>query len=83
MRHYHSIAYFLAGVGTKIYDNYFFSYYNQTYQQLFGQFTVIAKGQVGAQVAQGRLPQNLINQWGDDLAQTIATEWLYYGSVEI
>ena len=78
VRHYYSIANFLMGVGTKIYDNYFSSYYDQTYQQLFGQFTAIARGQVAANVAQGILPQNLINQWGNNLAQQVATEWKHY-----
>jgi hypothetical protein len=46
------------GVGTKIYDNYFSSYYDQTYQQLFGKFTAIARGQVAANAEQGIIPQN-------------------------
>ena len=78
VRHYYSIANFLMGVGTKIYDNYFSSYYDQTYQQLFGQFTAIAKGQVAANAEQGIIPQNLINQWGNNLAQQVATEWKHF-----
>ena len=78
VRHYYSIANFLMGVGTKIYDNYFSSYYDQTYQQLFGQFTTIAKGQVAANAEQGIIPQNLINQWGNNLAQQVATEWKHF-----
>jgi|APCry1669188879_1035177.scaffolds.fasta_scaffold20000_2 hypothetical protein len=78
VRHYYSIANFLAGMGIKIYDNYFSSYNNQTYQQLFGQFTAIARGPVAYNAAQGILPQDLINQWGNNLAQQVATEWEHW-----
>ena len=75
MRHYYSIANFLMGGVTKIYDDYFSSYNHQTYQQLLGQFTVMARGQVGVNAAEGIISQNFINQWGNNLAQQVATEW--------
>ena len=39
MKYYYSIANFAVGTFTNIFNKFFYTETNQTYQQLFGQFT--------------------------------------------
>ena len=78
MRHYYSIANFLAGIGVKTYDYCFSSYGNQTYQQLLGQMLGWSQGralEVQAMFNNNVLPQHFVNQWGNNLTRTIVKQF--------
>ena len=77
MRHYYSIANFLAGIGIEIYDNYFSSY-GETYQQLLGEMLGWSQGHTGEVQAifnNNVLPELFVNQWGNNLTRTIVKQF--------
>ena len=77
MKHYYSIANFMVGTFTNIFNKFFYIETDQTNQQLLGEITAWSQGNnAKCLFNKNTIPQQFVDSWGADLAKNIADEFI-------